>query len=545
MRIQCMIHFLQSSHLFSRWGKRIALLLGVWLVFFHTPVAEAHSTLLDMTPEEKVVAEEPPSTLKLRFNEPIEKDLATVTIYDADAKPVFTGNPDEEGAEKAPLLEFSLPELDQGTYTVQWNVVSLDGHPVEGSYSFAVEEATEGGVKTASDSGDKEGPLIAARTIGQGILLLGAGLFWFGWLAERRQFPGLGVLFKRGRFIGAGVLILGTLAELVTYAISLPPGLIQTVFNGRWDLIRQFPFVIMLAAQLFALIMLLLPRMVRGWYLFMWLALAVIPAFGGHVWGMENPTLALIPRIIHLLALSFWLGALAYVLLLVFWQRRHKQEVSWQAFRPFFVYKMMVASALVVLSGVAMVYLQTGWTAVFTDWMSWSTLLLLKVILVLLMLSLALYQTLKWKNRNEFATAKHIRVEWIAGLAVILLGVWMSQTVYPVQVETYDTTLHDGQAEANVYIEKLQMGDRNMTLEIPEIDGEKPEDITVEASMPDHGMTSGSLEAEKGKSGDYQVEVPFSMAGTWRLDIHAEYENGEEKEWTDDDVFIAGKGGSS
>lgn len=542
MKIKCTSGILRSSNIFSRSVKLITLLIGVWLAFFHTSVAEAHSTLLDMTPDEKVVTEEPPSTLKLRFNEPIEKDLATVTMYDADAKPVFTGNPDEKGAEKAPLLEFSLPELDQGTYTVQWNVVSLDGHPVEGSYSFAVGKATEGGVKSVTDSGDKEGPLIVARTIGQGVLLLGAGLFWFGWLAERRQFPGLSVLFKRGRHIGAAILVLGTIAELITYAISLPPGLIQTVFNGRWDLLRQFPFVLMLFAQLFALIMLLIPGMVRGWYLFMWFSLGVIPAFGGHVWGMEAPALALIPRIIHLLALAFWLGALAYVILLAFWQRRHDQHVAWKEFRPFFVNKMMVASALVVISGVAMVYLQTGWTALFTDWMGWSTLLLLKIILVLLMLSLALYQTLKWKNRGKFATSKHVRVEWIAGLVVIVLGVWMSQTVYPVEVETYDTTLKDDQEEVDVYIDKLQMGDRKMSLDLPEINGEDPEEVTVEASMPDHGMSSGSLDVEKGKSGDYQVEVPFSMSGTWRLDIEAEYKDGAEKEWTDDNVFVAGKG---
>lgn len=520
----------------------VMLFVGFWFVFFQTPTAEAHSTLLETNPGEKEVTEKIPSTLTLRFNEPIEKDLATVTIYDWNAKPVFTGNPDEGGPERAPLLKFSLPKLKQGTYTVKWDVVSMDGHPVSGSYFFAIGKLTEGGVESVADNGEQEGSFIAARTVTEGLLLLGAGLFWFGWLAERRDFLGLDTLFRRGRSIGAILLVLGTVAELLTYGITLPPGLISTVFQGRWDLLVQFPFVIMLLAQIVALIMLFIPGMVRGWYLFMWLALAVIPAFGGHVWGVENPMLAVIPRMIHQIAIAFWLGALAYVILLGLWQKKYGRDIAWKEFRPFFVNRMMVASGLVILTGVIMVFMQSSWTAVITDWMQWSTLLLVKIVLTALMLSLALFQTLKWKRYEKFTTSRHVRVEWIIGLVVIFLGVWMSQTIYPTAVKTYDETLQDGQEEAEIYIEELQMGDQKMIMDIPGMDGEKPAEVTAEISMPDHGMTSGSLIAEKGNSGHYEVELPFSMSGTWRLDIHATYQSGEEREWTDDDIFVAGNG---
>ncbi|MBT2215234.1 copper resistance protein CopC [Virgibacillus dakarensis] len=497
---------------------------------------------MEMTPAEKVVAEESPPTLKLRFNEPIEQDLATVTIYDWNAKPVFTGNPDEGGPERSPLLEFTLPELIQGTYTVQWNVVSLDGHPVSGSYAFAIGEPTAGGAKSVAGAGENEGPLIAARTIVEGLILLGAGLFWFGWLAERCHFPSLDTIFKKGRRVGAAVLLLGTIVELATYGTALPPGLMKTVFNGRWDLLIQFPFILMLFAQLIALIMLLIPGMMRGWYLFMWLLLAVIPAFGGHVWGLENPTLALIPRIIHQLSIAFWLGALAYVILLVIWQRKQDKDILWKEFRPFFVTKMMIASGLVIVSGFIMVFLQTGWTAVITDWMGWSTLLLIKIILTILMLCLALFQTLRWRKREKFTTSRVIRVEWIVGLVVIVIGVWMSQTAYPTAVKSYEDTLADGQAKAAVYIDKLKTGDQKMTIEIPEVNGEQPEEVTVAISMPDHGMKDGPFTAEKAESGDYEVVLPFSMSGTWRLDIIAKYPGGDQKEWTDGDIFVTGDG---
>jgi len=121
--------------------------------------------------------------------------------------------------------------------------------------------------------------------IPEGLLLLGAGLFWFSWLAERQKFPDLDMLWKRGRWIGAVLLILGTIAELMAYRLSLPPGIIQVTLNGRWELLLQFPFVLMLFVQLLFLILVFIPGMMRGWYLVLWLLLAATPAFGGHVWG--------------------------------------------------------------------------------------------------------------------------------------------------------------------------------------------------------------------------------------------------------------------
>ena len=231
--------------LFSERFFTLTIFAGFLLVlFFQAHSADAHSALLEMEPAEDVVAEEPPSTLELRFNEPIDPDLAMVTIYDWNAKPVFTGNPDGD-SELAPLLTFSLPDLKEGTYTVKWNIVSADGHPVDGSYAFSVGKATEGGVKSAGEDSDSEGLLTIARVIPEGLILLGAGLFWFGWLAERRKFPSLDTLWKRGRWIGAVLIVLGTIAELIAYSFSLPPGIIQVILNGRWELLLQFPFVLM------------------------------------------------------------------------------------------------------------------------------------------------------------------------------------------------------------------------------------------------------------------------------------------------------------
>lgn len=523
---------------FSALIKIAVLFIGLFIVFFEVPTADAHSSLIEMEPAENVVAKEPPSTLELRFNEPVEHDLAMVTIYDWNAKPVFTGNPDGDN-QRAPLLAFSLPELKQGTYTVKWHVVSADGHPVDGSYAFSIGKATEGGIKSAGSDGDSEGILTVARVIPEGLILLGAGLFWFGWSAERRNFPSLDTLWSKGRGVGAVLIVLGTIAELIAYSFSLPPGIIQVILHGRWELLWQFPFVLMLFAQMFFLILLFIPGMERIWYLALWLLLAVTPAFGGHVWGMENPFIALIPRIFHQMAIAFWLGALCYVILLLIRQKRHDTSISWKTFRPFFVNKVMVASGLVIISGVIMMLLQSGVTGVFTDWKTWSLLVIIKIVLTITMLSLALFQTLKWKKTKTFSTGLIIRSEWMVGLTIIVLGIWMSQIAYPIAVKSYDEILTEGEMEAEIYIDKLQMGDQEMIADIPERDGKQPKKVNVEVSMPQHDMGSGDLTAEQGESGNYTIDLPFTMPGTWLLEITATYSDGEKKEWQDD-MFIEG-----
>lgn len=523
---------------------RITKITGIFILFFmalfQSSSVEAHSTLLEMEPAENIVIQDPPSSLKLRFNEPLEHDLAMITVYNWNAKPVFTGNPDGD-VERAPLLEFSLPKLEQGTYTVKWSVVSADGHPVSGSYAFSVGQPTKGDVKSAGDGGNTASALIAARVIPEGFLLLGAGLFWFGWLAERKKFPSLNTLWMKGRLTGAILILLGTIAELITYGFSLPTGIIQVIFSGRWELLLQFPFVLMLFAQLFLLILLFIPGMIRGWYLTLWMALAVTPAFGGHVWGMKDPLVALIPRVIHQVSIAFWLGALSYVILLLIWQKKQDTSISWKKFRPFFVNNMMIASGLVIVSGVIMAYLQTGISAVFTDWKTWSTLIIIKIILTITMLGMAMFQTLKWKRNEKFMTEPVIRREWIVGLVIIVFGIWMSQIAYPIAIKTYDETLTTDEIKADINIDKLQMGNREMMAEVSGFDGEPPEEVIVEVSMPQHDMGSGELIAEKDESGNYIVDLPFTMSGIWIFEMTATYPDGEEKEWQDE-IFIEGNG---
>lgn len=514
----------------------LLIFLAVSSLLF-TPNIEAHSTLIESNPTPNLVIDESPTEVTLQFNEPIEQDLAHLTIYDWKAKPVYIGQADNPG-ERMPLVTFTIPELEDGTHTIKWSVVSLDGHTISGSYSFAIGKATKGEIKSVSSNDTSATPLIASRTIAQGFILLLAGLYWFSWLAERKELPSLNMLITRGRFLAFIILFLATIAALITYALTLPPGLIKVIFNGRWDLLQQFPFILMLLGQLILLLLLIIPGMQRGWYLFVWTVLVIIPAFGGHVWGLENPYVAVIPRIIHQLSMAFWIGALFYVILVVIWQKKNHTHILNKSFRSFFVSKMIFASMLVIISGILMVLVQTSFTAVIFDWKNWSTLLLLKVILTFAMLGLALFQTLKWTREEKFRTFKLIRIEWIIGLFIICLGVWLSQIMYPVAVKSYDHLLTEKDIAIKVKIDKLQTGDQNMTVHFPTLESDPPDELIVNLSMPDHDMHSGPFTSVRSSDGTYTIKLPFTMPGKWEATIQTETLGGDRVEWIDDFLIV-------
>ncbi len=101
-----------------------------------TPAA-AHSLLLASTPAPDAVLRASPPAVVLRFNNRIEKRLSRVRLVDerGTAATAPTARSADEAAES---LRAVVPPLTPGTWRVEWQVFSTDGHVVTGSYQFRV-----------------------------------------------------------------------------------------------------------------------------------------------------------------------------------------------------------------------------------------------------------------------------------------------------------------------------------------------------------------------------------------------------------------------
>lgn len=95
--------------------------------------AYAHNELVSTTPEDGSSHDEPPSELVLRFNGPVGKRFGEVAVTGPDQQTYDDGDLQVSGNSATQPLKQLGP---QGKYVVGWRVVSADGHPISGSFSF-------------------------------------------------------------------------------------------------------------------------------------------------------------------------------------------------------------------------------------------------------------------------------------------------------------------------------------------------------------------------------------------------------------------------
>jgi methionine-rich copper-binding protein CopC len=98
------------------------------------PRAGAHAILVEATPADAARLSEAPAQLVLRFNSRIEHKLSRATLVAGEQRRPLT--PDADAPPDR--LIAPLPALGPGSYTVEWQVLSVDGHRVAGKLGFTV-----------------------------------------------------------------------------------------------------------------------------------------------------------------------------------------------------------------------------------------------------------------------------------------------------------------------------------------------------------------------------------------------------------------------
>ncbi|MET0716692.1 MAG: copper resistance CopC family protein [Mycetocola sp.] len=125
---------------FSR-RRRLGLLVGVAALLMAVSSvagaqpAQAHDYLASTSPAEEVTVESALENVSLTFTEPPLEGLETgsyISVVSAAGETVSDDDVLVEGSTLSVPVMFASP----GAYTVTWQTVSSDGHPISGSYSF-------------------------------------------------------------------------------------------------------------------------------------------------------------------------------------------------------------------------------------------------------------------------------------------------------------------------------------------------------------------------------------------------------------------------
>jgi copper transport protein len=522
----------------------VALAIAIAVLVPSAP-ALAHSTLVATEPRQDAVVEHPPDQVVLRFDEPVESALGSVSVYDGDGRRVDAGTIERPSPESVAVAIDE--ELSRGTYTVAWRVISADSDPINGAWVFHVE------APGPQPSG------IAAQVLEGGDFAV--SLFYLG-----GRFVDFLLLLLIVGGIAALVLALGAasievlrrlLKVLAGCAIALTiVALLGIVFQGAaaggltlgqafsWDVVSsvaetrfgRLSLTRAAIAIVIAVVVLLvlraggrMSRPVTVVAILLGLGLVVTPGFSGH--ASVSGAVALIADAAHVQAAAVWVGGLAFVVVALVLARGDRWPLAASSV-PRFSMMAVVSVAILLVAGTINGYLQVrAWRGLWDT--EYGVLLLVKIGLVVPLLALGAYNNryavprlraqiasaIERRRFLRFAGAELLVMVVVVGVTAGLVNAPPARTEVAMH-EPYEQEVELGQFMAHVTVMPAMAGTNEIHLEFEE---ERPDAVRVLASLPDRDIGPLRYRARRGEEPrTFVVEAAnLSLAGDWQLRIEA------------------------
>jgi copper transport protein len=397
----------------------LLLLAATGLLFAGAAPASAHAALTGSDPQQGVVVDKAPTQVSLTFSEKVAMSDDSLRVLDPKGKRVDSGEPSNvSGSTYAVQLHSGLPD---GTYTVTYQVVSEDSHPVAGAYTFSVGAPSK---TTVSVSGQTAGGGVVGWLYGFGryvsyagfIVMVGGAAFvlacWqrgsgvravqrlvvSGWLALTAAT--LLLLLLRGSYTSTGkfgdvfdlsllgqVLQTKTGASLVSRLLLLAAAaLFIAVLFGAYDKRedeekRDLTFGLAIGGTVVA------AGIAASW------------AMAEHASTGLQTGIAMPVDVVHLLAVAAWLGGLAALLVALYRADTPIERAAVQRFS-----RLAFGSVLaLVATGIYQSWRQLGSWSAFTE-TTYGQLLFVKIGLVVLLVGIA-WISRRWTTRLGDAAA--------------------------------------------------------------------------------------------------------------------------------------------
>lgn len=134
-------------------GLVTLVIVAVLTALLPAAPASAHNQLVETVPEKDAVLQSPPEQVVLEFIERLDPKFTTIVVTDEAKQRVATSEPEISGGRG--VVRFT-ESLAAGTYTVAYRVVSLDGHPVQGSFKFTVGGGDASAAPSAASSAEAD-----------------------------------------------------------------------------------------------------------------------------------------------------------------------------------------------------------------------------------------------------------------------------------------------------------------------------------------------------------------------------------------------------
>ncbi|MGW9069363.1 copper resistance CopC/CopD family protein [Streptomyces yangpuensis] len=411
---------------------RLALVLAALLATLFTAAspATAHAALTASDPTDGAVVAMAPAQVSLSFSEQVAMGDDSIRVLDPQGRRVDTGELRDMCSGNTVRYGTALHSgLPHGTYTVAWQAVSADSHPISGAFTFSIgaPSATEVSLPTTRAGGGPVGIAYGiaryAAYAGFTVLVGGAAFVLLCWRRGAAERPLQKLVVRAWVTLTAATLAMLVLRAPYTgsgrFADAFDLDGLRAVLETRTGASLVSRLLLLGAAALFVAVLFgVYARRLQDTGteedtakdtddLTFGLAIGGAVVSGGiaATWALSEhastgiqPGLAMPADILHMLAVATWLGGICALLVAL-----HKVPGIERSAVRRFSRVAFVSVVVLAVTGVYQAWRQTGsWSALTGT--EYGRLLLLKVALVAVLLGVA-SMSRKWTARLAEAPA--------------------------------------------------------------------------------------------------------------------------------------------
>lgn len=414
--------------------------------------AWGHTSLGSSAPANLSRLDAPPESVRLEFTDPVDPQTVTVGILDVEGTAYQGAARTTRPNDPTTTVEFSLPELPEGTYGITWQSIGGDGHRAAGEVVFGVggvsQEQVESAEFRAVSLRDRltDGAGATGRFLWYLGLSLAVGalfvLFWMAGEPESWSSAGRSLWQLSRKWVGRGLMIgfvgaaLRLFATLTTLGASFESGTtadrLGRALSSGGTMFVVLVLVFLAFAVRFSDGISTAPFLGRDDTRWRKIAASVVLAVlagsvGGHLAVNRSPEIAVAVSSAHLLAAALWIGPLCLVALWLASSQKSElpageRSALLASFFPRFAKAAGWSLLVLVVSGAEALWANVGTNLLDNGYGVALTLKILLLLAVILPLAWAHDRRVKEEpaTLNDPKFSRSVRME-LAGLATVLV----------------------------------------------------------------------------------------------------------------------------
>jgi copper transport protein len=517
----------------------LAALVGMW-----PGTASAHAELLTSDPAPGSVLDVAPAAVTLHFSEDVEISLGAVRLFDGNGTAVVVNEATHPDGDRT-RVEVVLPPLPDGSYVVDWRVISGDSHPVHAAFTFQIG---------------------ASNTLAPGVLdqIIGA--------AQTNRTAGIGLVISRFLVIAAVAMVFGGLGAVaagivpptsrlrlmivVGGAIGMFAGLLALPLEAGYATGRSLSVITdgsawramfdtqsgtawVVRAVLLGVGASLAWRPEssgaawwRSIFIGALIGVGVASAYGGHGASGRWQAVGILATTLHVTAMALWLGGLVAVLMAI-------RSIDHAQLRRFSTCAFALI-CVVAASGVVQSFRQLGsglssgqgsgqgvWHQLTNS--AYGRLLLWKVVAVVAVIGVASVSRTIVRQRTELDRPRLLRtitIEVVVATVIVgLTSLLMAANPTAASASPVSVTIVNGDYLASIAVSPGQRGPNELHIYLSSASSslDQPDDITVEIVDPSRDVPI-TIPVERAGAGHFTTgEANFPYPATWTLTVTARY----------------------